>query len=200
MNDLVTAQDLIGWRAFLEGCVLQTWTVKQQEYYDWLEKKNTGQRWVETLIKRLWQVSWDMWEHRRGELKNPSSPALLREHARLDALITPEYDDIRQLAKKDRRWFRRPKEVLFTETIDYKLQWLESVSLASQRYSRRHRHDLNDDYASISPPTTPPYTPDKPLTTPDALVTAPLLTVPTRSQPSRDSNISFDPEPTNRDT
>ena len=136
VNDLVTAQDLVGWRAFLEGCVLQAWAAKQQEYYDWLEKKNTGRRWVETLIKRLWQISWDMWEHRRGELKNPSSPALLREHARLDALIAPEYEDIRRLAKKDRRWFRRPKEVIFTETIAYKLQWLESVSLARQRYSR----------------------------------------------------------------
>ena len=110
VNDLVTAQDLVGWRAFLEGCVLQAWAAKQQDYYDWLERKNTGRRWVETLIKRLWQISWDVWEHRRGELKNPLSPALLREHARLDALLAPEYDDIRSLAKKTAAGFTGPKK------------------------------------------------------------------------------------------
>jgi hypothetical protein len=161
VNAIVTQQDLIGWRAFLEGCVLQAWAAKQQEYYDWLERKNTGKRWVTTLIKRLWQISWDMWEHRRGELKSPSSPALLREHARLDARVAVEFDDIRSLIKKDRRWFRRPKEVLYTETIDYKVQWLESVALARQRYSRRHRHDLTDERAAmrhflITPPQLPP--------------------------------------------
>jgi hypothetical protein len=57
-----------------------------------------------TLIKQLWQILWDMWQHRKGELKNPLSPALLREHARLNALIAPKFD-IRSLVKKDRRWF-----------------------------------------------------------------------------------------------
>ena len=138
INELITQQHLVGWRAFLEGCVLKDWAAKQQSYYDWLQRKNTGKRWTTTLIKKLWEISWDMWEQRNGELKNPSSPAQLREHARLDALIAPEYTDLLTLAKKDRRWFRRPKEVIYTEIIDYKTQWLESVSLARARYTRRH--------------------------------------------------------------
>jgi hypothetical protein len=94
------------------------------------------------LIKKLWEISWDMWEHRNGELHNPTSPAALREHARLDALITIEYQKPRKLVKKDRRWFRRPSTLVFTEAINYKLQWLESVNLARARYSRRQRKDL----------------------------------------------------------
>jgi hypothetical protein len=46
VNDLVRAQDLIGWRAFLEGAVLQAWAAKQQDYYDWLQRCNTGRRWI----------------------------------------------------------------------------------------------------------------------------------------------------------
>jgi hypothetical protein len=90
-----------------------------------------------------------MWEHRKGELTSPSSPVLLREHARLNTLIAIEFDDIRTLIKKDRRWFRRPKEVLYTETIDYKVQWLESVAFARQRYSQRHRHNLTDERVAM---------------------------------------------------
>jgi hypothetical protein len=142
VNDLIYTQTLVGWQAFLEGGVLKEWAAKQQEYYDWLARKNTGKRWTTTLIKKLWEISWNMWEHRNGELHNPASPATLREHARLDALITLDYGNTRRLCRKDRRWFRRPLAVLFTETLEYKSQWLESVKLARARYSRRHRQDL----------------------------------------------------------
>ena len=139
VNDLILRQDLVGWRVFLEGGVLHEWAAKQQEYFDWLKKRNTGKRWITTLIKKLWQISWNMWEHRNGELKNPESQASLREHTRLDALITTQFEDLSTLNTRDRRWFRRPKEVLFTEPIEYKQQWLESVGLARARYARR-RH------------------------------------------------------------
>ena len=125
VDDLVKKQDLVGWWSFLEGCILHEWAAKQQAYYDWLQRKNTGKRWTTTLIKKLWEVIWDMWQQRNDELKNPTSLASLREHARLDLLISANYANIRRLSQKDRRWFRRPKEVVYTESIDYKNQWLE---------------------------------------------------------------------------
>jgi hypothetical protein len=139
VNDLILAQDSIGWRAFLEGAVLIAWAEKQQEYLVWLKRRNTGKRWVTTLIKKLWEISWDLWEQQNGELTNPASPASLREHARLGALIALDFQDQTTLATRDRRWFRRPKQVLFTETSEYKEQWLESVRLARAKYARRHK-------------------------------------------------------------
>jgi hypothetical protein len=90
-----------------------------------------------------------MWEQRNGELTNPESPASLREHARLDALISTEYADIITLTLRDRRWFRRSKEVIATETIDYKKQWLESVSLARARFARRQPTNLQAQRAAM---------------------------------------------------
>ncbi len=58
-------------------------------------------RWSRKLIKKVWEKSWNMWEQRNGELKNPASPAALREHARLDAAIAQEYTDSIQLAQRD---------------------------------------------------------------------------------------------------
>jgi hypothetical protein len=137
LTDIITQQDAVGWRTFMEGGIIHAWAAKQQEYFNWLQRRNTGKRWITTLIKKLWEISWNMWEQRNGELKTPTSPATLREHARLDALIRHEYTDLSTLAQRDRRWFRRPKEVLFTESHEYKQQWLESVSMARIRYSRR---------------------------------------------------------------
>jgi hypothetical protein len=58
-----------------------------------------------------------MWEQRNGEVNNPELLASLGEQVRLDALITTNYEDVSTLAIKDRRWFCRLKEVLFTESL-----------------------------------------------------------------------------------
>jgi hypothetical protein len=102
INDLILKQDVVGWRNFMEGGILYKWAAKQQEYFDWIQRRNTGKRWLTTLIKKLWEIPWNMWEQRNGELKNPASPASLREHARLDAAITQEYTDTTTLAQRDR--------------------------------------------------------------------------------------------------
>jgi hypothetical protein len=124
VNNLILEQDAGGWRNFLEGGTLKEWAAKQQEYYDWLKRRNTGKRWVTTLIKKLWEISWNMWEQRNGELKNPASLASLREHAQLDAAITHEYTDPTTLTQRDQGRFRQPKEILFTEALEFKQQWL----------------------------------------------------------------------------
>jgi hypothetical protein len=138
LNTLVRTQDAVGWKAFLEGAVLKEWAAKQQEYYNWLQRRNTGKRWITQLIAKLWEISWNMWEQRNGESKNPASPAILREHERLDAIMKREYNDLTTLTIRDRRWFRRPKEILFTESLEYKQLWLESVSMARARFARRN--------------------------------------------------------------
>jgi hypothetical protein len=76
-----------------------------------------------------------MWEQWNRELKNPESAASLHEHARLDASITLEYANLITLSVKDRRWFSRTQEVVFTNTIEYNQQWLESVSSAQAHYA-----------------------------------------------------------------
>jgi hypothetical protein len=130
VNNIVLDQDAVGWQAFLEGGVLHACPAKQQEYYNWIKGRNTGKRWITILIKKLWEISWNMWEQHNGEVNNPESPASSQEHAWLDALITTNYEDVSTFARKDRCWFRRLKEVLFTEFLEYKHQWLESVGLA----------------------------------------------------------------------
>jgi hypothetical protein len=49
------------------------------------------------------------------------------------------YEDVFTLAIKDRRWFSCLKEVLFTKSLQYKQQWLESVCLVRIRYVRQRR-------------------------------------------------------------
>jgi hypothetical protein len=91
VNDIFFDQDAVGWQAFLEGSVLHAWAAKQQEYYNWIKRCYTGKRSITTLIKKLWEISWNMLEQRNGEVNNPESPASLQEHAWLDTLFTTNY-------------------------------------------------------------------------------------------------------------
>jgi len=55
-------QDDIGWTNLLEGCVSQHWAVAPTNYYKWMGSRKSGRRWTIALIKKLWDVVWDLWD------------------------------------------------------------------------------------------------------------------------------------------
>jgi hypothetical protein len=56
----------IGWNSFLEGWIGIEWEATQQAYYNLTRSKKSGKRWFVSLIKKMWEVAWDLWEHRNG--------------------------------------------------------------------------------------------------------------------------------------
>ncbi len=61
--EAVHDQENLGWQNFLEGCMSGKWREIQQRYYTWLGSRKTGLWWAVALIQKLWDVSWDQWEH-----------------------------------------------------------------------------------------------------------------------------------------
>jgi hypothetical protein len=51
-------------RLFLEGGLAVDWQFAQQRYFKPLRSMKSGRRWVSALIRKLWTVAWDQWEHR----------------------------------------------------------------------------------------------------------------------------------------
>ncbi len=52
-----------GWQSLLEGFLHKNWSNVQQAYYSNIQSPRTGKRWTIELIKKLWLVAWDQWEH-----------------------------------------------------------------------------------------------------------------------------------------
>ena len=71
------SQNRIGWFNFLQGRVSIGWAYHQQSYFKDHDMRRTGQRWVESLIKKLWDVSWTMWDHRNGALHESDDHGVL---------------------------------------------------------------------------------------------------------------------------
>jgi hypothetical protein len=68
LRTTVDKQDKVGWQTMLEGMPVKGWEEVQQRYFVWRKKRQTGKRWLAAIIRKLWDVAWDLWEHRNGIL------------------------------------------------------------------------------------------------------------------------------------
>ena len=127
-------QATIGWQGLLEGFVSSHWQLAQQSYYSKIGSKVSGHRWVVALIRKGWQISWDMWDHRCAVRSDPASHYIQDEHHNLDLAIQQEFTlGVADWRPSDLRWFRPTRSLLSHESIEYKRQWLSHVQLVRSR-------------------------------------------------------------------
>ena len=126
------AQTIIGWKALLEGFIAIEWSGVQDAYYQWVGNRRSGRRWAAALIKKLWEVSWDMWEHRNGFVHTNSantiaSQAITRELHQEHAL------GIHSLPRQDQHLFRITLDTLLQSKLEVQQAWLSNVKAARAR-------------------------------------------------------------------
>ena len=139
---LVEAQTKIGWKHLVDGFFVHQWAETQQKYYSLLQRRTSGKRWLSQLLRHLWQIAWDMWRHRQKIAKSDDSATTAAIHQYLNITIQEYYDqhnhtDHQQL----RRWFARPLSDITSETIDFKQQWLETVSVLQATHQDQQAED-----------------------------------------------------------
>ena len=148
--DLLTAlseQEIIGWRAFLEGRLSLHWATAQHQHFQSLSLDNTGHRWVSLLIRKLLDVAWDQWEHRCGQAHDRE------ETAHAQQISTAVEDILRsgpgRLTGRDRRYFSFPARVRSLPTSK-KAGWLANVDAAFRRLEQQdedQRHSQRSERA-----------------------------------------------------
>ena len=81
--EAVHDQDRIGWGSAFEGRWASKWTDIQLSYYQWKGRRQSGKRWLVAVIKRLWDISWDLWNHRKN-VRLAEEEAQAKNKARAD--------------------------------------------------------------------------------------------------------------------
>ena len=56
VNEAEEFQLRIGWGGAIEGCFSHRWTSAQCSYYKWLGSMKTGEKWMNTLIRLVWDL------------------------------------------------------------------------------------------------------------------------------------------------
>jgi hypothetical protein len=130
LRNIILKQSSCGWRNFFEGFLIQEWREAMVKQLHKIGSSRSPKRWMSALIRRLWQIAWDLWEHRNGYL-----------HAKDDSLLIRQtnekikYQFILGTATLDgnsRTLFRIGVAALLKKPMDVKQQWVKRVELARQ--------------------------------------------------------------------
>lgn len=131
LSHLVERQMGIGCEYLLYGWFSWEWEAMQQAYYTFSNSRRTGKRWLIQLIKKLWNVSWDLWNHRNGILHKQSNLVSEDVEHRNDLRISSLYGQL-QLSAADRDLYllRRSLPNLLSTDITFKLAWVRQATVA----------------------------------------------------------------------
>jgi len=74
-------QNSIGWWPFLQGHMALEWASVQNDFLVQIGRSNAGHRWISQLIKKVFLISWDMWDCRnhRYRLEEPLTKILAQD-------------------------------------------------------------------------------------------------------------------------
>jgi hypothetical protein len=107
----------------------KSWAETQHLYFLSISRRTTGRRWLSRLIKKQWEVSWDMWRHRMEIAATSDSFVLATSHESINIEIQEKYRTLQGSYHLPhlRRWFRQPVQVVLQQTLTFKQDWLTMV-------------------------------------------------------------------------
>jgi hypothetical protein len=137
-TELEKLQDSIGWEQLLYGRFDKSWQEIQDAYFKSLGKRNTGIRWLASIITKMWDICWDLWQTRNHHehehdmtllyetISNEVNIMLLQDHTPLRG---SKYAQLISASTTAR---------LSTASTAYKTQWISSVKAATAFMTKRN--------------------------------------------------------------
>ena len=123
-------QDQLGWWSFLLGRVDESFESRMDDHYKSQKLRNTGRPWLSNLIEQLWDLQFNMWEHRNNVEHSDMTPA---KHKQLEVLRTQATEEINAgcetMSKSDKHLFDNPDLIANYPLLELS-QWLTDVRLA----------------------------------------------------------------------
>jgi hypothetical protein len=131
-------QDLIGWDQFRRGRVSKKWEDAQEL---WLvavstKWKRSSALWLQRLLVAIWDMSFEVWEHRNSILHHPLHPwkqAVIRDRERRIKDEFRAYEPAQYLPSDRRLFLSSAKHMLQHHSVAQQEQWLESITMARMR-------------------------------------------------------------------
>ncbi len=134
-DSLISAQNNIGWNGVLEGCFSRKWEDHQDQHFRAKNSLRSGFKWQVAICRRIWQIPWDMWQHRnRVEHANDQQNILLQIRTEVQDEITQGNDNDLDI---DRFLQEATQTTFFDHTAAYQKGWLRGIRTLRARKRRR---------------------------------------------------------------
>jgi hypothetical protein len=117
----------------LEGFPAISWQTTQQIYFSRIGSSRSSKRWIIALIQKLWEVAWNMWEHRNGILHDKEQSIILQC---LNNTIREEFQKGGEgLPAEARALLKQGCGAVLAKSAEVKQQWIARLQLARSRVS-----------------------------------------------------------------
>jgi hypothetical protein len=131
LQGLIDKQKACGWQNFFEGLVLKDWRAVMENYLRKTRSKKSSKRWITALIRKLWQVAWDLWEHRNGYLHEKDNNLISEQ---VNKGIQEQFNlGYFELDQQTQALFLKGLAALLRKPLDVRQQWLRRVKVARSR-------------------------------------------------------------------
>jgi hypothetical protein len=100
------------------------WACDQQDYLDYLGRRNAGKRWLIVLTTKLLNISWDLWDHRNSILHHKDHPWKQLEHAVMNEQIDKEYNQGPLNLDQGEQWLCHTSQQVKELPMEAKQQWI----------------------------------------------------------------------------
>ncbi len=133
-------QEEIGTQYIWDGWLCHGWREYQDQIWKQAKSHKSSRWWTTKLIKKLWNVAWDMWEQHNEALHDSS---INREEI-LEKAVNDEIQWIYeagpgQLSRTDLSLMQQPVDHQLQLPLNTKRQWLETIK-AAVHWKALHEH------------------------------------------------------------
>ncbi len=130
LQDATDEQTIIGWNLFLEQWIAIEWEMIQQAYYNLIKSWRMGKRWLISIIKKLCQAAWDLWDHRNKVLHEKENTVMQLQVRQLESQILSTYWCLSTFVVEgaDRYLTRLSLPLLLDKEMEYKKAWFMQAS------------------------------------------------------------------------
>jgi hypothetical protein len=126
LQNAIDEQNNIGWNRFLEGWLSKAWVLRQQQYFEKSRTHRSGKRWAVALIRKLWLVTWDLWEHHNGVLHEQENALARERSSKTNSKVCDLFQELmgRHILPRDRHLLRLSLSELLKKDQEYKEVWV----------------------------------------------------------------------------
>ncbi len=139
LKDAIQEQDCIGWYNFHLGRISHKFSDIMQQHYSFSESRRSGEVWAKQLINQVWDIAWNMWEHRNYINHHTMTPQEQDKLIQLQQKVRDQFEQgYHSLNALDYHFLENEEKVL---ELDYSTmyKWLQSITAARESNERSKR-------------------------------------------------------------
>ncbi len=147
-------QNDLGWIAAIEGWWSFEWAYIQDSFYRSMNSNKTGRQWLISLIKRVWQIAWELWAHRNDILHQQENAVRDEEENPLNRKVRHLYFKAYSVLKNTLDGCLLKVQLLDLEkkSVIYRREWATKTELAlacATKLGRRRNRKLQKMRATM---------------------------------------------------